>query len=116
MDDLPAEANDRARGADASIEDLVNLGPRSARVLRSVGIETVGDLQAVGCVAAYVRAKHVWEGASRNLLWGRVAGLRGVHWTQLDPAEKAELIAQVEAFRLGLSDGRVSPGGPPPRG
>lgn len=85
-------------------------------MLRSVGIATVGDLERVGCVAAYVRAKHVWKGASRNLLWGMVAGLRGVHWTQLDPAEKAELTAQVEAFRLGLGDSRVSPGGPPPRG
>ena len=84
-------------------------------MLRSVGIETVGDLQAVGCVAAYVRAKHVWEGASHNLLWGMVAGLRGVHWTRLDPAEKAELSAQLEAFRLGLGNERVSPSGPPLR-
>lgn len=92
---------------DIPIERLLNLGPKSARVLRSVGIATVGDLERLGCVAAYVRAKHVWEGASLNLLWGMVAGLRGENWRRLDPAEKAELVAEVEAYRLGAGDGSV---------
>lgn len=73
------------------IEKLPNIGPKSARVLRSVGIGTVGDLERVGCVAAYVRARHVWEGASLNLLWSLAAGMKGVSWTQLGPEEKAAL-------------------------
>lgn len=86
--------------ASTPIERLPNLGPKSARVLRSVGVSTVEDLSRIGPVAAYVRARHAWDGATLNLLWALVAGLRGMHWRELESAEKAALGAQVQAFSL----------------
>ena len=91
--------------APTPIERLPNLGPKSARVLRSVGVTTVRELAQIGCVGAYVRARHVWDGASLNLLWSLAAGLRGVPWTDLDPAEKAALCAQLTSYELAPGGG-----------
>lgn len=92
-------------GPPTPIERLPNLGPKSARVLRGVGVDTVEELTRIGPVAAFVRARHAWEGATLNLLWALVAGLRGAHWRELTPREKAELRAQVEAFSLDARGG-----------
>ena len=84
------------------IEQLPNLGAKSARVLRGVGVDTVEELTNIGPVAAYVRARHAWDGATLNLLGALVAGLRGAHWRELAPSEKAELREQVDAFSLDV--------------
>lgn len=59
------------------------LGPISSRMLRSVGITTMGDLREAGAVEAFVRYRIVGEQPSLNLLWALVAGLRGAHWASL---------------------------------
>lgn len=88
----------RPDGAPADIGTLPNLGPKSAAALRRAGIGTVAELERVGPVEAFVRTRHVWEGASPNLLWALAAGLRGVAWNRLDPAEKAQLRAALAAL------------------
>lgn len=79
----------------ADISLLPNLGEKSARVLRSVGVRTVGDLRAVGPVEAYLRAQVADEHPSLMLLWAMVAGLRSEHWTSLSTEEKDALKAQL---------------------
>lgn len=80
---------------DSDVSLLPNLGEKSARVLRSVGIRTVGDVRTVGPVEVYLRAKIMNERTTIVLLWALTAGLRGQHWTSLDPAEKEALRARV---------------------
>lgn len=79
----------------ADISLLHNLGEKSARVLRSVGVRTVGDLRAIGPIEAYLRVQIAGERPSLVLLWSMVAGLRGEHWTSLSPQEKEALKAQL---------------------
>ncbi len=79
----------------ADISLLPNLGEKSARVLRSVGIRTVRDLRGVGPVEAYLRARIIGERPSLVLLWAMVAGLRGEHWTSLSTEEKEALKVQL---------------------
>lgn len=80
---------------DADVSLLPNLGEKSARVLRSVGVRTVGDLRTLGPIDAYLRARIMHERTSINLLWALVAGLRGESWTRLDPAEKEALRSEL---------------------
>lgn len=79
----------------ADVSLLPNLGEKSARVLRSVGVHTIGELQVIGPLKAYLRAQIAGEQPSLVLLWAMVAGLRGEHWTSLSPEEKEVLKARL---------------------
>lgn len=75
----------------AGVHRLRNLGPRSAAMLAEAGIETVGDLRALGAAGAFRRLRFMGAKPSRNLLWAMAAGLQGRDWRTLDEAEKAAL-------------------------
>lgn len=77
----------------AGLHLLRNLGPRSAALLADAGIETVGDLRAIGAAGAFRRLRFMGGKPSRNLLWAMAAGLQGRDWRTLDEAEKAALEA-----------------------
>lgn len=69
-----------------------SLGPKSASWLKDVGIETEGDLRALGAIAAYRRVKAGNpKSVSLNLLWGLHAALEGGSWKDIAPATKARL-------------------------
>jgi DNA transformation protein len=76
---------------EADLALLPNLGEKSARMLRSVGVRTVGDLRGLGPVECFARLRLIGEKPSLVLLWAMVAGLRGEHWNSL-PAEKREAL------------------------
>jgi DNA transformation protein and related proteins len=82
----------------ADIALLPNLGQKSARGLRAVGVNTIGDLEALGPLEVYARVVISGQQPSLNLLWAMVAGLRGAHWNSLTRAERDALKAQVEAL------------------
>ncbi len=85
---------DRAPLVDrAGLHLLRNLGPRSAAMLADAGIETVGDLRALGAAGAFRRLRFMGGKPSRNLLWAMAAGLQGRDWRTLDEDEKAALEA-----------------------
>ena len=77
------------------LEDLPNIGRKSAEWLRSVGVSTRSQLSAMGPVGAYqlVASRHK---VSRNLLWSLAAALKRKDWRQLTAAEKRELLAQLD--------------------
>jgi DNA transformation protein len=77
----------------AGVHMLRNLGPRSAAMLADAGIETVGDLRAIGAAGAFRRLRFMGGNPSRNLLWSMAAGLQGRDWRSLDEDEKAALEA-----------------------
>ena len=70
---------------------LRNLGPRSAAMLASIGIATVGELRAMGAVAAFRRLRFEGARPSLILLWAMEAGLQDRDWRSLSPDEKRAL-------------------------
>jgi DNA transformation protein len=79
-----------------AIRDLPNLGPKSAEILASVDIHTRADLEAIGAVEAYRRAKLVGaDRVSLNLLWAMQGALLGIPWNQIPDDMKADLKRQI---------------------
>ena len=66
--------------ARASVAQLRNLGPASARMLAEAGVTTLAELQQLGAVRAYRRVSQLQHAkASLNLLWALAAGLEDRH-------------------------------------
>ncbi len=101
-----------AREGGAPIARLRNIGRESAALLAGSGVATVGDLERLGAVEAYVRVRRRFPGrASVVLLYGLVAGLNGMAWNEL-PSEARdalrEEVREVEAATtLQQAPGRV---------
>lgn len=78
------------------IEDIRNLGPKSAWVLKEAGIESQTALRELGAVNAYKRVKFQFPRyASLNLLWALEAGLRDMDWRALSEDDKAALKSEL---------------------
>jgi DNA transformation protein and related proteins len=81
--------------AERSLTGMRNLGPVSARRLKSVGITTPQHLEATGAVEAYKRvAKAFPNDTSLVLLYALEGALSDVHWNSLPPQVKAQLRRQ----------------------
>ncbi len=78
------------------IESLRNLGAKSGFWLRSVGIETTGELKRLGPAIAFRLVKQRYPHVSHNLLWAMAAGLKGQDWRELDDQAKLKLLKDVE--------------------
>ncbi len=86
-----------------ALENLRNIGPKSAALLRAVGIDSLENLREIGAVAAYRRLKFVEPRAvSLNMLWALQGALTDRDWRDIPVAEKDRLLADAE------------PGGPLP--
>ncbi|QDU08379.1 TfoX/Sxy family protein [Gimesia aquarii] len=77
-------------------EELLNLGPKSARWLEQVGIRTLGDLKQTGAVAAYLMAKRKAPQCSLNLLYALEGALTGLPWNKLSEKTKQRLRTAVQ--------------------
>jgi DNA transformation protein len=76
----------------AELSELRNIGPQSAQWLKSVGIETIEDLEDVGVVEAYKRVKAAYpDRVSLNLLYALKGGLLDIEWNLLPEKLKIEL-------------------------
>ena len=85
----------------SSIADLPNLGPKSAQVLQRAGITSLPQLQALGAVAAYARAKAVEPTVSLNLLWALEGALTGLHWRVVAREHRTSLLLALEDHQRG---------------
>jgi DNA transformation protein and related proteins len=78
------------------IHELRGLGPFSARLLKSVDINTEDDLRAIGAAEAFARVRlAAAPEASLNLLYALHAALLDVDWRALSPDIKRQLREQV---------------------
>jgi len=84
----------------AKIESLPNLGPKSAQMLRSVGIRTLAQLKKHGAVEAYVKVRAIDKRASLNLLWALEAALTGRAWQDIARNDRLRLLLAVEDHLL----------------
>ena len=84
--------------ATTKIVQLPNLGPKSAAMLASVGINTLAQLRKHGAVATYSSVRRVYSSASLNLLYALVAALEDSNWKIVQRERKLELMLAVEDY------------------
>ena len=75
---------------------LKNLGLASVNILHSIGIRTLEDLRRVGPVEAFINIRSRGINASRVMLYALQGALLDVHWNDLDPDLKANLVNEAE--------------------
>ena len=73
------------------VSKLRNLGPSSTKMLADIDVHTAGDVRTLGIplVLHILRSKGIM--VSMNLAYALYAGLRDVHWLELDQATKESL-------------------------
>ena len=82
--------------SDRPVVSLPGIGPKTARWLGEIGIESEAELRAVGAAAAYRRLKqHEPQAVTLNALWALHAALTGIPWTSIPPDDKARLKHEV---------------------
>lgn len=79
-----------------TIADLKSLGPKSQEMLARAGITTIAELQDIGSVAAYVRAKRANGNVSLNLLWGLESALTGEPWQEVARIHRTSLLLALD--------------------
>jgi DNA transformation protein len=84
------------------IEDLPNLGPKSAAMLADIGIHTLADLEQVGVLATYLRVRETHPSATLNMLWALQGAVYSIPWDRLPPEMKEELRAELDTRDQGL--------------
>ena len=83
--------------ADKRMSKIRNIGPVSMQWLVDVGVESIEELERIGSVEAYRRVRDLHQGeASLNLLWALQAGLMDIHWADLPPEIKDQLLAELD--------------------
>jgi len=78
---------------------LKNLGNTSVNWLRTVGIHSRDELAQIGPVAAYNRIRERGIKVSKVLLYALQGALLDLHWNELDPSLKQQLVEQSETCR-----------------
>ena len=78
------------------VENLRNLGHRSAAWLREINVHTRSDLERLGPVFAYRLVKQRQPNTSLNLLWAMAGALADRDWRELSTNEKAKLRRKVD--------------------
>lgn len=81
---------------DQELLELRNLGMASVNILQAVGINNYQELSDVGAVEAYRRIKARGIHVSKVMLYALQGALMDVHWNDLSPALKAQLVSEAE--------------------
>ncbi|MBU2986338.1 TfoX/Sxy family protein [Saccharophagus degradans] len=76
--------------------DLKNLGMASVNILHAIGVNTYEDLAQMGAVDAYCRIKSRGIHVSKVMLYALQGALMDVHWNDLSPDLKSQLVAEAE--------------------
>lgn len=77
---------------------LKNLGMASVNILHAVGVNSYDDLSEMGAVEAYCRIKSRGIQVSKVMLYALQGALMDVHWNDLTPDLKSQLVAEAEQF------------------
>jgi len=77
-----------------TVDQLPNLGPAGANLLRAVGVHTRRDLQRLGSIAAYRLLRQHGHRAGLRLVYAIEGALRGMEWNRLPAGLKADLKAR----------------------
>lgn len=75
---------------------LRNIGPKSAALLRQVGLHSREDLREAGPVEAFLRVRRAGFKPTLNLLYSLEGALQDCHWQALPRGRRETLAAEVE--------------------
>ncbi len=75
---------------------LKNLGTASVNILHAVGISTYHDLETIGPVEIYRRIKRRNIHVSKVMLYALQGALMNIHWNDLSPDLKLQLLAEAQ--------------------
>jgi DNA transformation protein len=75
---------------------LPNLGPKSAEMLRAVGVTSPDELRRVGASMAYHILRHRFPGVDVLFLYALEGAIAGRHWNSFSAGEKARLKAEAD--------------------
>ncbi|MAB23012.1 TfoX/Sxy family protein [Pseudomonas neustonica] len=75
---------------------LRNLGKTSAQWLHATGIHNLDELERLGPVGAYTAVRARGFNASKALMFAIAGALQDIHWNDLDPHYKQQLLRQLE--------------------
>ena len=73
------------------LENLPNIGPTLAGLLREAGIQSPDDLYETGAIQAFLRIKAVDSDACLSKLCALEGAVEGIRWHHLSLEKKAEL-------------------------
>lgn len=80
--------------------ELKNLGMATVNILHAIGINTYAELRRVGAVDAYRRIKARKINVSKVMLYALQGALMDVHWNDLPPDLKQQLVTEAEQESL----------------
>lgn len=83
--------------SESELLKLKNLGLATVNILHAIGISTREDLATTGAVQAYCRIKARGINASKVMLYALEGALLDVHWNDLTPEHKRELVDASES-------------------
>ncbi|MBR9909536.1 MAG: TfoX/Sxy family protein [Gammaproteobacteria bacterium] len=84
--------------------ELKNLGAASVNILHAIGVNCHDDLKKLGAVEAYSRIKARGIQVSKVMLYALEGALIDIHWNDLDPELKQQLLDQAEHANTNLSE------------
>lgn len=79
------------------IKKAANLGPKSAKMLRAVGIGTIEALREAGAPIVYRMLRDRFQGVSTTMLWALQGAVDERPWLSYDADEKKALRLEAEA-------------------
>ena len=81
----------------SALEELLNLGPKSAAWLNAVGVYTLTDIERLGPATVYQRVKDQGYKPSLNLLYALAGAVMTVRWNQLPDEVRSRLLLELDA-------------------
>ncbi len=75
---------------------LINLGMASVNILNAIGINSSQDLREAGAVGTFRRIKARDIHVSKVMLYALQGALMDIHWNDLPPELKTQLVSQSE--------------------
>ena len=75
----------------SEIAALMNLGPKSAELLRELGIVRRQQIEELGAVVVFQMLRQAGHRPSLNMLYALEGALTEVHWNQISPQRKRAL-------------------------
>jgi DNA transformation protein and related proteins len=90
-----------SKSGEPSLATATNLGPKSAAVLARAGISSLEQVEKLGAVAAFARAKQLEPKVTLNLLWALEGALLGQPWQAVAREHRTRLLLELEDHELG---------------
>ena len=87
--------------ADLPVAQLPDLGAAGIGWLEQIGIRKLGELSAMGAIAAYLRIEALGAAPGINLLYALEGALTGHHWLEVKRHSKETLLQALHAARTG---------------